>query len=590
MVSAAVLLSMRVVGATAMFTLTVFALRNRDSPGADSLAVLTTGVVIWLVSDALILFVDSMLLKDFLLSLVYTGIAMLIAGWGLFAIEFTGFGGTYARPASWTLAALMTADILLVWTNRWHGTFFESTPAAGNVWGAEFTYGPAYTVHVAYSYVVVVAGIVLLVALLYRSQLLYQGQVYQLVGAIVIGWSADIAFQLGFLGIELTPIAISASALLLGAAVFRFKFMDIAPVAQDTIIENITDGVLVVDREESIVEINERGAELFEFDPEAARGRDVPSLLDRVPAFASQYRTLDDSQRIQTFEFEDDGRHFTVQVTTLKDHHDRLVGRQFLVHEVTEQRRYQELLERQNEQLDRFASVVSHDLRNPLNVAMSSLELVRETGDTDQLDKVADAHERMEDLIEEMLDLARHGQRVTDRECLSLETVAREAWANVETEDATLTVADPASLEADHDRLLQLCENLFRNSLDHAGSDVAVTVGPLHGEDGFFVADDGPGIPPEDRDAVFEHNFTTAKDGTGLGLFIVDSIVTAHDWSIAVTESDDGGARFEIRDVDSCDRDAEGPTSEDTDAQQEDATMGWADREWVTGSGGENGP
>ena len=93
------------------------------------------------------------------------------------------------------------------------------------------------------------------------------------------------------------------------------------------------------------------------------------------------------------------------------------------------------------------------------------------------------------------------------------------------------------SLDADPGRLQELFENLFRNAVEHAGDETTVRVGEL--ADGFFVEDDGPGIPlPEDREAVFEHGHTTAKSGSGLGLSIVKTIANAHGWSIAVPATD----------------------------------------------------
>lgn len=93
----------------------------------------------------------------------------------------------------------------------------------------------------------------------------------------------------------------------------------------------------------------------------------------------------------------------------------------------------------------------------------------------------------------------------------------------------------------------QLLENLFRNAVEHGGPDVTVEVGAL--EDGFFVEDDGPGIPSDARDEVFDVGYSSADDGSGFGLSIVRRIATAHGWDISVTEGTDGGARFEITDV-----------------------------------------
>ena len=119
----------------------------------------------------------------------------------------------------------------------------------------------------------------------------------------------------------------------------------------------------------------------------------------------------------------------------------------------------------------------------------------------------------------------------------------------VETGTAELRLAEDLTFTADETRLQRLFENLFRNALDHGGPDVTVTVGVLPDRSGFYVSDDGPGIPEDERESVLEPGYTTHEEGTGFGLAIVSEVVTAHGWEIQVTESDAGGARFEIRGV-----------------------------------------
>jgi PAS domain S-box-containing protein len=205
-------------------------------------------------------------------------------------------------------------------------------------------------------------------------------------------------------------------------------------------------------------------------------------------------------------------------------------------------------LERQNERLDEFASIVSHDLRNPLSVANGRLELAREGCDSDHLDAVAGAHDRMERLIDDLLTLARKGESVAEFESVDLAATANRCWENVDTAAATLVADTDAIVRGDPGRLQQLLENLIRNAVEHGGEDVTVTVGTL--ADGFYVADDGPGIPADEREAVFEFGHSSADDGTGLGLAIVDRIAGAHGWEVSVTESAAGGARFELIGVD----------------------------------------
>ena len=207
-------------------------------------------------------------------------------------------------------------------------------------------------------------------------------------------------------------------------------------------------------------------------------------------------------------------------------------------------------LERQNDRLEEFASVVSHDLRNPLNVAEGRVELARDDCDTPHLDIAARAHERMETLIDDLLTLAREGERVNETRPVELASVVESCWLNVDTANATLAVESDLTLQADESRLQQLIENLIRNAIDHGGNGVSVAVGDLDDGEGFFVADDGPGIDPDEQAAVFDAGYSTSEGGTGFGLRIVEQVATAHGWEVRVTNDPDlGGARFEVSGV-----------------------------------------
>ncbi len=206
-----------------------------------------------------------------------------------------------------------------------------------------------------------------------------------------------------------------------------------------------------------------------------------------------------------------------------------------------------EALQRQNEQLEEFAHVVAHDLRNPLAGAVGFLEIARETNDEAHFDRIETSLGRMEELIEELLDIARETRRAADPRELSLPGLIEEAWSYVDAEEATLTVGDGlGSVYADETRLLQLFGNLFRNSVEHAGRDVAVEVGALESGEGFYVEDDGPGLPKGAREDVLMIGRTASASGTGIGLDSVTDVVEAHGWELSIPETD-GGARFEFR-------------------------------------------
>ena len=221
-----------------------------------------------------------------------------------------------------------------------------------------------------------------------------------------------------------------------------------------------------------------------------------------------------------------------------------------------------ESVKRANERLEEFTSVVSHDLRNPLNVATGRLELVAAECDSDHLGPLEQALDRMEALIDDLLTLAREGREVTDAGPVDIASMIDGCWENVETDEAVLHATIDRRVRADRSRLKQVFENLFRNSVEHSstgnrttpgdsvehgGADVRVTVGEL--DDGFYLEDDGPGIPVDEREEVFEAGYSRSADGTGFGLSIIERIVNAHGWQIRVTDGSDGGARFEITGV-----------------------------------------
>ncbi|WP_255171743.1 sensor histidine kinase [Natrononativus amylolyticus] len=207
-----------------------------------------------------------------------------------------------------------------------------------------------------------------------------------------------------------------------------------------------------------------------------------------------------------------------------------------------EAEQHKQQLQQQNDRLEGFSKMLAHELRNPLSIAQLHLRAVAE-GDDEAFDRVDHAHERIDEIISVLLLTARTGETATPGELIAIADAATDAWADVDSPSATLVVETEQSIRVDPVHFHHLLENLFKNAVDHGGDDVTVRVGDL--EDGFFVADDGPGIPPEDHEAVVDAGYTTAEDGIGFGLSFVTQIADAYDWEFTVTESDSGGAQFE---------------------------------------------
>lgn len=215
----------------------------------------------------------------------------------------------------------------------------------------------------------------------------------------------------------------------------------------------------------------------------------------------------------------------------------------WMLRDITEQINRQQELEEQNQQLEEFAHTVSHDLRNPLNVAEGRLEMVQQPDK--HIKEAKEAINRSQNLIGDLLALARKEDTLQQTTTVSIEHAAYESWQNVSTGSANLDVTDDRLVEANPQRLQQLFENLMRNAIEHCDNPVTIQIGIT--TDGFYISDDGPGIPTDRREQVFERGYTTSSEGTGYGLSIVQQIVNEHGWRISIEESTSGGARFLIR-------------------------------------------
>ncbi|WP_276253138.1 two-component system sensor histidine kinase NtrB [Halomontanus rarus] len=323
-----------------------------------------------------------------------------------------------------------------------------------------------------------------------------------------------------------------------------------------TLIANTSEGLLTIDSNSTIIFANPAIEDILGYSPTELVGS---SKLEIIPERLRATHERQLQRYIETGEknidwdgvhlpaLHKDGHEVPVMVS-LREHefeNTRLFTGVF--RDISELKDQEARLERQNERLERFASVLSHDVRNPLNVAQAYTDTLRDELDRQEVAETAAALERIENIVDDMLLLTNADRSVDSVEQVFLEEIVTKSWQWVSTADAKLVVEDPTdTIRVDQSQCMSLLENLFNNAVSHGGSAVTVRVGTLNGSEGFYVEDDGQGIPEKYRGDVFEHGFTTSTDGTGLGLSIVQEIALAHDWTVTMTDSSEGGARFEF--------------------------------------------
>ncbi|USZ71085.1 PAS domain-containing protein [Natronosalvus halobius] len=241
-------------------------------------------------------------------------------------------------------------------------------------------------------------------------------------------------------------------------------------------------------------------------------------------------------------------------VRTADDDLNRIVGTAKDVTALKERERKLEetveKLEQSNDRLESLASMIAHELRNPVAIGQIYANQLPAEADSDAVEYVDEAFDRIETMIDVLLVLTHGRTSVGDREPVSLATAARDAWDEVNAPDATTRISLEGEIRGDETYIQHLFRNLFENAVLHGGPDVTVQV--ERAPEGFFVADDGPGFSVDDPETAFEAGFTTAEEhgGTGLGLAFVRELAEVYGWTCEIGESDEGGARIDFLDVD----------------------------------------
>ena len=215
------------------------------------------------------------------------------------------------------------------------------------------------------------------------------------------------------------------------------------------------------------------------------------------------------------------------------------------VRDISRRKKREQDLERETERLQNLTRYVSHDVRNQLSIIDGYLTLAAETYDDDGLLRASNSVDRIEQMIDKVEELAQGGRLTPEREPVDLPTVAEGCLHNTIGDGVELLVESEYTVSADEEQLRTLLENLFLNAVEH-GDAGTIRIGELETERGFYVADDGCGVSPENFDLIFDPEYTTSESETGLGLAVVEDVAEMHGWSIDVLESAHGGVRFEF--------------------------------------------
>jgi PAS domain S-box-containing protein len=559
--------------AVAAGTVVSLAWQYRDQGVGRALVLLAGSIMLWAIANGLHSLVANRVLTIAFNHATFVFATLTSVSWFYLAVEYTDETRLKGPVVSWLTGGFTLLFLGIIVTDpihkRWMDWEASYVADAGNF--IFFGHPPAL-VQVIGNFVLFAAGF----GLFARSFLSARGIYRRQTGVILLGASVAAGMTV-FQGLNPTLLpgfsfsiaGMAVASLSAHWAIFRADFLETLPVAREVLVESMDDAVVALDAGDTVVDLNPEARALLGVDEDAI-GAGAAEVFAKYPDTFSEFADAYDTETQVALDRDGETRHYDLSISpVIPDVAEKGVtgdddaGRIIVIRDVTEQVRQQEqlkdqkqrleeqkaVLERQNERLDKFASVVSHDLRNPLNMARGYLDIARETGDDSQFEKVEEAHKRMETMIEELLTLARADTEVEKTDSVVLSAFVDDAWETAQTDGATLdnTFESGFDIKADAGLLRNVFENLFRNAVDHNDPPLTIRTGSLGDENGFYVEDTGGGIPEEKRDDVLEFGFSTDDGGTGFGLSIVSEFVEAHGWTITVSESQEGGARFEIR-------------------------------------------
>lgn len=477
-----------------------------------------------------------------------------------FAFVYTNHDTSLDNPVYAGVVGGFVLSVLLTLGHPIHGLYAaEISPDPSPFWHLAVTPGPGRQFAAIWSFAVIGVSVYYFLELFLRSRHRSSVSVLLIILAMCGGSVPSILSELGYLpatGFDHAPMGIVLFIVPASYAIFNLGMLDIPPIARDKLVDQLADPILVVDDEHTVVDYTAACGSLDSgFEQRDPVGESLEAVVPPVSESLTFPETADSTHREQlTMQDGSQEIHYSVLISPLVEQ-ESIVGYSVLLQDVTELETYKRELEHRNEQLDQFANAVSHDLRNPLSVANGYTEILESTiakfeSDTppepdtlrDHLSQIEQSHERMAAIIDDLRTMAKYGDTAEDIEPVALEAAVEHAWNNVALPEASIEVVEPGTVYAEHNPLLSILENLFRNAVDHGPEDVQLAVGLT--DDGFFIADDGPGIPADEADQVFEYGYTTHEDGTGFGLSIVKMMTDAHGWSVSVDPEYDAGARF----------------------------------------------
>ncbi len=569
--------------------LALFGMRKRTVPGAVPFTLLMLAVAEWSLGYNFELSNVDLPGKLFWTNFNFVGIVIVPVAWLIFSLQYTGREQWLTRRNLSLLAIGPVVTLLLAWTDKFHGLFRSQAnlAAVGSFSVLDVTYGPGFWTFAAYSYLFNLIGTFLIFRALLRSASVYRYQTLILLFGAVAPWLANILHLSGlspFPYLDLTPFAFTLTGLATAWGLFRFGLLDIVPVARDTVIESMGDGMLVLDVQGRIVDLNPAAEQIIHTSAQDVIGQPAGQILSAWPELVEQYQDVTEAQAEIVLsgndedENENEGiRCYDLRISPLTNRRGQLNGRLVILRDITAQKLAEQAMQEAKEEAEAanqaksaFLATMSHEIRTPMNAVIGMTSLLLDTGlsaeQQEFVETIRTSGDALLTIINDILDFSKieagkmelESQPLDVRECVeeALDLVASRASEKGLDLGYLVGQDVPAAIYGDATRLRQVLVNLLSNGVkftEHGEVVVQVdgkAVGPGEYELHFAVRDTGIGIPPERMDRLFrsfsqvDASTTRRYGGTGLGLAISKRLCELMGGRMWVESAVDQGSTF----------------------------------------------
>lgn len=564
-----------ILSAGLFIAIAVYAWRHRDMHSAASFAWLMTYGSIWAGGFALQVLSPNETVARLIDKVYFTGIVLLPVAWVFFALFYTDSWRWPRRRVMLLLVVIPFISLVLNWTDSLYPLFVKELTfrRQGFLLIPHRVNGAWFYVHAIYNYVLIAAGMFLLVRQAVQTFAIYRMQALALIVGAITPIIPNVLVTFQWVEIPITYAAFAVSGLVFALALFRYRLLDLVPVARERLIDNMSAGMLLLDAQDRVLDFNPAMQTLLDLPNARVIGKQVTALLQNHARLLQYLQSGQEMQTEITVTKNGDVRYYDLRISVMRDHLDQVTGRLIILHDITKRKKseaalqqYTVELEESNAELDAFAHTVAHDLKTPLAalVGYSSLLVAKHTKFseetlTNNLQMMARSSRKMANIIDELLLLA-SVRKVEDVKTYPLKMGAIVADALQRLDDMIMDYDAEISVPDDWPRAIgygpwveEIWANYLSNALKYGGTPRKVKLGAdLMQKEGttwvrFWVQDNGPGLTEEEQRrlfAQFERLNQMRMEGHGLGLSIVQRIVSKLRGEVGVESEIGEGSLF----------------------------------------------